>query len=1305
MQSFALNSSWHLFCRILCLAFVVFMTGCGKPYSMKISSISYPEGPDKPSIIQMSDPTIYSRETLINDRLREREYLLDVLEASKSVQFEAEIKRELLSIAQLSTQLGLGLDPARAEEYARALELSNQEQSLNLRRLRIAEQQLSAQNRFDLSGVRSNSQLNELVSQRDTEQLLAQIEQTQLQNRLILTQMQTELLRAREDLENLREGEEIGSSGDDNGDDGGNGDDSGGGDDDGGDDSGGNNGSGNPQLSSVSSGLTLTDPTLLAARSLSGTITTGDFSTALSRLDERVTALSGLITQSITPAVGSDTSLTPEADFAARQAYRRTIRSAIAVNELDDQHDADGNSLYRLQFMATIFPKEKDAQWNVARYHIFPPKLNKTQSDDLYIEWLQHLSYRMNSRTNKEVVDRYHIGSTEEELLSAGTGLFEIARIYLDVENNNYLTDECVQTKSHIVAEQKKCDWVALAVPPGAGDYLTSPLGSMSDLFLKKIAEKLRYVDTNDIKDIHEFMDSDRYGESGSFCESKLASLLYLSKIYFQNISKEIKDDLDKCEEKKLKSKWAKDLEVLEAYYSGEKVNICSSDKCENSGQAKKTHVKNEIANKSGRAVFQGILEELKELDIRDLITNREIVKFVLKEAVAFDELAPTVSRIAQGIEGRYDLKLKQIRHIQSLTARFNSGAQASRVILRYFCDPDVVMQNRRSLEGCNKELYEKFVSNYLEYDTKIFREEFNFDRAQKRFKCILTGDQNCRDLPDSYCPVSDQKKCAVYSKNKTNLARGNHFVYLNEPIERSQRISTVATAAEAFELALAFSAQAPASGIGGNGGLQASRSAVGKLQARENAPLVVGFSGPSEIGNSNCAGEKEENCCANFQSICPEKRKMFGWVFGPRLVLDAKENELKLEQFLGTQDVSVDISMPGWWPYVELQLETVRIGKWDNGRIVEPNCKGATASSLSCTKTVEVQLPRNRADFDGLTNHVAKVLLGRNLRQTRITRVTPTAVSRCRSTETVLIYGKDVWRGSEIFLDGIPAKPGTISVLPDMEGVRASFDMNQLRKRSSANKKPRLVLWTRNGFQEYPMEITGGFKDGICTDEPAAKPDDPPNFAITSISPSKISECQSKVTFITTIKGIEKPHAYFTGSNDPLKEVKPCITDDNKEEDENSENKCFKVKFNLPSLNSFSGFSSFDLIISGAKNGKTLKKEIGFVPNKKCSTTSQTPIVNSITSADGDDLDGCQSRAVFEITGQGLDAVKKVTFAGKEGEANRGRSSKEASFRFLNLPALKPGGSGRWSLKILDGKGQLIKNGEKSFDVICEKK
>lgn len=269
-------------------------------------------------------------------------------------------------------------------------------------------------------------------------------------------------------------------------------------------------------------------------------------------------------------------------------------------------------------------------------------------------------------------------------------------------------------------------------------------------------------------------------------------------------------------------------------------------------------------------------------------------------------------------------------------------------------------------------------------------------------------------------------------------------YTYAAKPVELAQQISTAASAGNALELSLALSATVPSSGVSAEGSAGYMRAAIGRIEALERTPIVVGYA-TTETQNSK-DGSTE-----------------FGWVFGPPVVPDTEESKLERRQRLVSHQVLADVSVPGWWPRLSLEIETAWIANWHDG-------DGALAKAEDKrSRTVWVDLPRNRANLESLTDTVARAFWGRQPGTTQIYDVQPKRIYVCPGqTVQFLVFGSDVWRNASVFLNGSEAKSNTVRVLPDMAGVTAAFDLSEVAPSGEEADKSVLTVWTQNGSDRF---------------------------------------------------------------------------------------------------------------------------------------------------------------------------------------------------------------------------------------------
>lgn len=286
--------------------------------------------------------------------------------------------------------------------------------------------------------------------------------------------------------------------------------------------------------------------------------------------------------------------------------------------------------------------------------------------------------------------------------------------------------------------------------------------------------------------------------------------------------------------------------------------------------------------------------------------------------------------------------------------------------------------------------------------------------------------------------------------------------IYEVGPREQAQQMSTSARAADSMALALSIAAAAPGSGRAANAALGYSRQAVDKVSALERVPSVVGYT----VGG----------------------KQTFGWVLGPRAVVDAKHGSIDIEQRLKPYDLSVDMSVPAWWRAIELQVET----KW--GPQTAKLVSGELAGSQS--KSIVVPIDRKAADFDWFTS----LLLGSADRGVRISQVSGT-VNACFPS-VLLLEGRNVWRAQTVMVLGQSLTPSDFSIAPDMRGIVVKAPA--ISPRLAAMQKDRSVwVISPHGRDRHDLDYVDAPSGDACKDGAAAAPAAAAKqMAIASISP-----------------------------------------------------------------------------------------------------------------------------------------------------------------------------------------------------------
>ena len=344
------------------------------------------------------------------------------------------------------------------------------------------------------------------------------------------------------------------------------------------------------------------------------------------------------------------------------------------------------------------------------------------------------------------------------------------------------------------------------------------------------------------------------------------------------------------------------------------------------------------------------------------------------------------------------------------------------------------------------------------------------FDRAASNAVFILLQSNESidqyrqvgRTVPARFCTILFNAPCPTEG---TVPAAGDTLAIAVTPTDEAQRVSTLQRAAHAMQLALGLAATVPQSGINLQGGVNYLNAAAGSVDALERVPRVIGFAGRQPRASTSTAPE----------------RAAFGWLFGPEVGVDSESNQLELRQTAMDRIVTADVSVPGWWPRMTLKVETLWGGELDKLQFTDGGSLNRTGSlptnamggPVSAPHAIEVALPLNSADLDGLTGLLARRSGHGGRQQVRIDWVEPETIRSCTAGVTMVVQGSELWREPRAFLAGI-GNTGTIEVLPDMGGLLVTFDFSKLAERvdPKAPEREMLTVWTRGGEARWPIKV-----------------------------------------------------------------------------------------------------------------------------------------------------------------------------------------------------------------------------------------
>ena len=855
-----------------------------------------------------------------------------------------------------------------------------------------------------------------------------------------------------------------------------------------------------------------TSPSTTVTSGTSTTASDARITSLQARVDSALTALAALGAAAIRP--NSVTTSTPEDEFEDRLALRARIREAINANTLDDAHDIDGNAIYHLQFTATLLPpggKEKNTEGDEkkkskAQFGIARIKIEPPKLEKADIEMLYNTWLAMVTNRMNQSIDN----RTDVQPAMSYQMLGPITGLY-----------DVAEFK---IGENGK---LLLAVRPGDGDEIGYTH------YDKNLTEKITYFS--------------KYLQSVDD-----ACLTSINDLYYDYLYNE-------------------PTKIITSITSGKGCSV-PQDLIEKLTALKKTDGAQSNTKQGKTAKTKPKHGKTASMKPQEVLTNTDITD-LLDLGLATIQLKPSVETSVFALGDRSLLPDTTRQAIQKNITKFNDTLLAVKSVFD-------------QLSGaCVDKEEEKACRRMYEIDPTPIPPQF--------CKALLVGENN------------EPLDCTALGKPQS-VAFGVAYPYSVDPVLRSQRISTVASAANALDLAASVAAQVPQAGVGVGAGLGYSRRAAGRADTIERVPQVFGFAGPSPIAGQDKTQakkgkESEESKQAKKDKPANEEKKgqqvdeaedakpanvgtpaedakkgqqaeeyEFGWVFGPKVSLDANGSRLLLRQVARTQQVSADVSMPAWWPRATLHVRTAWKGAFPGGGSILDNDKPekracSNGSSILGNDTAKADpdydeycIPvrfrnLNPATFDALTVRLARVLTGQGFHQARIDMVRPSVIPVCADATNkkinILIYGIDLWRNPTVFIGGQLIQSSDITVMPDMTGITAAIDTSLISK-AALDKDPKLVVWTAYGVAE--TDLNSKVVIGATCESDAGTPakSSAPSFkftsAITTLAPGSTGKMRVLITFpagqassITiSAKGSEITGAKLTDAKSLLKNI-----------------------------------------------------------------------------------------------------------------------------------------------------------------------
>lgn len=804
-------------------------------------------------------------------------------------------------------------------------------------------------------------------------------------------------------------------------------------------------------------------------------------------------------------------------EFRDLLAYRTELRAAIADATLDDLHDYLGNALYRLNFKMLVAPGtgENKQKYGVVNVTVPPPVIDHDTMETLYKSWIMHIvrkSLEVEEGTQKR---RY-------ELLKQAGG-----KLPKSID--------------------KRAKLLSAYTEVGRDKQLFEFHELDQNAYIKFVGEDLLDTDPELVcRIVSADLQSARYRNLNIEPSSSSQPLSPFN------------DDNDVAEKKKLES-----IETFQKVYNNE-LDILKAGS-QGDSDFIRFDVKDNLSSHSSRVIYH-------RTNVRDICAHEPSRKVLLRKRIGDRKVADVIVSMLNERDEFDSLRSSKLNLVLPYGEKQNFASLAD--LLKSDNHPDYVKSRCSHYENMEEMLYaslEGVRPRFLE-ESLINRDPLSvalFDAVETRLKAI---DKKCHRIQEhkhsnlknkkslnkfiTLVSTPIERKGGLVTDAKYRL-KGKIRTIGAYPLESGQGIGTTANSARSFDAAVSLSAALPIQGLGANGGVQNVRDADAAIAALERVPRLVGYADQNPLSPINAG-----------IPVSDDAHSHFGWIIGPKARLSTESKEIVLEQVLSSLRTSSEISVPGWWPEIELTAKSYWAGNfgYEPGRpnsLNVPvfgqlpvfkqilNIGNSTArpdESLPVpTRNYKVQLPTTSVDYDGLTQFLIRDIgaKGKVFREPQVKSITPGSVSVCSGPVHFVIKGDNVWRGSEVYIGG--QKLEDLKVLPNMEGLSGSIHVKNKLMTSGTGKKGQtkdvlshigtnpdrllnVTVATRDGIVDageagvnltYPEGATSGL---TCSDtnvpvdtthEVKSAP-----FAITEYSPKSIYNCGGDVTFVSKVRG-----------------------------------------------------------------------------------------------------------------------------------------------------------------------------------------
>lgn len=908
-----------------------------------------------------------------------------------------------------------------------------------------------------------------------------------------------------------------------------------------------------------------------------------DSKAAITQLEAALKAATDRLDKESAATRKANVSSSPREHFQDLQAYRRDLLSASASTSLDALHDIGPNSLFRLQFQALVLPESKvdadgrprEVQLGVLNMEIERPRYSEQEIVErlqpLYFRWLDYVTNELASPDPDSGLQQLALEGRMFSVLAINSG---IPRQDDKTENSAKGT-----TVDH----------------PGASPNMGSSSPEavrMAQLRSARDPQALHFLSKSfALRDVSPgaFGDAENTGKIGGATPHVEDATAPASPPGGDSKSQK------NAAKSKRKSKAAKppaDTETEKSVEAPACVFGISEDQDQKNCIIYRISYPRAMSLASMRKL-QGRLADLKPADLN-----------------ALEDLSRDANSLAPNA---------------TLARRNESTVETCRALSSRFHKYQWLIENRTALRRLHRAFSWSYLRMPYEGEPVVFNTlSAQIARPTKLADQIVdsalaaqcsepewrTADQSGAAVPPAFIAALFEKVAVPGEQGHFDyVARGRLSTYAVSPGALTQQISTVARAADAIQMAASLAASLPMQGVGANAGLGYMRSVSGKADAIERVPLVIGFSSGG-LKNRGTSGLSEAQ---------------FGWLLGPKVVIDSEKKALALEHQLSPYTLTADVSMPGWWPEVTIKSWAAWAPDWRNGdlKVMNEHAAGKpnvvpmrhTKADLSSLTSLLLTADQNKNDFIGM---------GIKLVEPKITEIEPSVVPDCSKAVTFLVKGRNLWRGTTAFLNGV--KASSVDVMPDMAGLIVSVDISSVQAGSGSAT---FVIPTPDGDARMDIQIRGNRGEAASCGK--QMPDDG-RPRIDAVVPAEIYACDANQFLLVRGEHFPNVSSARLGSIN----AKPVL--------EVNGDKAFELKLAGPVGAQGGALDSLPLIVQ-FHGGAIVDTKVKIIRGECGTRFEQLPfrVVNSAAN-----LELCGKTApVVLVSGSAVDKIVSATLSG----------------------------------------------------------